>query len=697
MHPQITRDRAGACPICGMALEPMAAGGAEDDTELRSMSRRFWISLALSAPLLFFEMGHMTAAHSSGDPDSARALVLLQLALAAPVCTWAAWPFYVRAVESVRNKSPNMFTLIAMGVLASFGLSVVAALFPGIFPASFRDASGQVAVYFEASALIVTLVLLGQVLELRARRQTRDSVRMLLSLAPATARRIRDGKDSDVPLGDVRPGDRLRVRPGEKIPVDGVVLEGRSAVDESMISGESLPVEKTPGDRVIGATLNQTGAFVMRAERVGSETVLSRIVAMVAQAQRSRAPIQRLADRVSGIFVPVVIVIAAITFGAWALLGPEPRLAHAVVSAVAVLMIACPCALGLATPMSVMVATGKGARTGVLFRDAEAIEAMRRVDTLVIDKTGTLTQGKPRLVSVLPAGRYDELELVRLAATLERGSEHPIAAAIVSAAGERGIALGEASDFKVSPGKGVRGTVDRRAIAVGNRLLLLEEALIDSSPLEQSAEALREKGATVLFVAVDGAPAGVLGIADPVKPDAAPAIRALRASGIRVLMVTGDGRTAALGVARQVGIDEVHAEVLPEGKVEIVRRLQEMEAVVAMAGDGINDAPALALAQVGIAMGTGSDIAMESAAITLVRGDLRGIGRARRLSRLTVANIRQNLFFAFAYNVILVPVAAGVLYPGFGILVSPVLATAAMSLSSVSVIGNALRLKRAAV
>jgi Cu+-exporting ATPase len=680
-----------------MALEPIGAGGAEDDTELRDMSRRFWISAALAIPLLFLSMGHMAAGRLLGAMNSARAPALLQLALAAPVCTWAAWPFYVRAVESVRNKSPNMFTLIAMGVLASFGLSVAATLVPGIFPASFRDTSGQVAVYFEASALIVTLVLLGQVLELRARRQTRDAVRVLLSLAPATARRIRDGKDSDVMLEDVRPGDRLRVRAGEKIPVDGVVLEGRGAVDESMISGEALPAEKNPGDRVIGATVNQTGAFVMRAERVGSETVLSRIVAMVEQAQRSRAPIQKLADRVSGIFVPAVIAIAAITFVAWALLGPEPRLTHAVVSAVAVLMIACPCALGLATPMSVMVATGRGARTGVLFRNAEAIEAMRRVDTLVIDKTGTLTEGKPKLVSVLPAGRYGESELVRLAATLERGSEHPIASAIAIAAMERGLVLGEAADFKGVSGKGVRGTVDGRAIAVGNRLLLLEDARIDSSPLEPSAEALREDGRTVVFVAVDGALAGLLGIADPVKPVAASAVRALQASGIRVIMATGDGRTVALGVARQVGIDEVHADVSPEGKVEIVKRLHERGAVVAMAGDGINDAPALAQAQVGIAMGTGSDIAMEIAAITLVRGDLRGIERARRLSRKTVANIRQNLFFAFAYNVILVPVAAGVLYPAFGILVSPVLAAAAMSLSSVSVIGNALRLKRAAV
>ena len=697
MHPQVVRDKPGACPICGMALEPMAAGGAEDDTELRDMSRRFWISLALAAPLLLLEMGHMTAGGSLEVLGSARVRVLLQLALAAPVCTWAAWPFYVRAAQSVRNKSPNMFTLIAMGVLASFGMSVAGALVPGIFPASFRDASGQVAVYFEASALIVTLVLLGQVLELRARRQTRDAVRMLLSLAPATARRIRDGRDEDVLLEDVRLGDRLRVRSGERIPADGIVLEGRSDVDESMITGEALPVEKNPGDSVIGATVNRTGALVMRAERVGSESVLSRIVAMVEQAQRSRAPIQKLADRVSEIFVPAVIAVAAITFVAWAWLGPEPRLAHAVVSAVAVLIIACPCALGLATPMSVMVATGRGARTGVLFRDAEAIEAMRRVDTLVIDKTGTLTEGKPRLVSVLPAGRYGEPELVRLAATLERGSGHPIAAAIVSAAAERGMELGEATHLEGVTGKGVRGTVDGHAVAVGSRLLLLEEARIDGSPLEQSAEALREEGRTVVFVAVDGAPAGLLGIADPVKPDAAPAIRALRAEGIRVLMVTGDGRTAALGVARQVGIDEVHAEVLPEGKVEIVKRLHEKGAVVAMAGDGINDAPALAQAQVGIAMGTGSDIAMESAAITLVRGDLRGIGRARRLSRKTVANIRQNLFFAFAYNVILVPVAAGVLYPAFGILVSPVLAAAAMSLSSLSVIGNALRLKRAAV
>jgi len=696
MHPQVTRDRPGACPLCGMALEPTAAGGAEDDTELRDMSRRFWISAALAAPLLVLEMGHMAAGGSFQAPGPFSTRALIPLALAAPVCTWAAWPFYVRAVDSVRNKSLNMFTLIAIGVLASFGVSVAAVLVPGIFPASYRDASGEVAVYFEASALIVTLVLLGQVLELRARRQTRDAVRMLLALAPATARRIRDGQDEDVPLGDVLRGDRLRVRPGEKIPVDGVVLDGRSAVDESMISGEALPVEKNPGDAVIGATVNQTGAFVMRAERVGSDTVLSRIVAMVGEAQRSRAPIQNLADRVSAIFVPAVIAVAAITFAAWAWLGPEPRLSHAVLSAVAVLMIACPCALGLATPMSIMVATGRGARKGVLFRDAEAIEAMRRVNTLVIDKTGTLTEGKPRLVSVQPAGAYGEPDLVRFAATLERGSEHPIAAAIVGAAVERGIHLGDAADFRSITGKGVRGTVDGHSVAVGNSFLLAE-APIDASPLERSAEALREEGQTVVFVAIDGAPAGLLGVADPVKPDAAQAVRALRAEGIRVLMVTGDGRTVALGVARKVGIEEVHAEVLPEEKVEIVKRLQEKGAVVAMAGDGINDAPALAQAQVGIAMGTGSDIAMESAAITLVRGDLRGIERARRLSRKTVANIRQNLFFAFAYNIVLVPVAAGILYPAFGILVSPVLAAAAMSLSSVSVIGNALRLKQAAV
>ncbi len=697
MHPQIARDRPGSCPICGMALEPMGTG-AEDDSELRDMSRRFWVSVALVAPLVAIDMTEMIAGPSHGVPGAAaRARTLLELALATPVCTWVAWPFYVRAVESLRNKSPNMFTLIGLGVLASYLTSVAAALFPGAFPPSFRDSAGEVPVYFEASGAIVTLVLLGQVLELRARRQTRNAIGTLLGLAPATARRLEsDGSERDVLLGDVRAGDRLRVRPGEKIPVDGVVLEGVSAVDESMISGEPLPAERGPGDRVVGGTVNQTGSFVMRAERVGSETLLARIVAMVGEAQRSRAPIQRLADQVSAVFVPVVVLIAAATFLVWGTIGPEPRWAHAIVNAVAVLIIACPCALGLATPMSIMVATGRGASMGVLFRNAEAIEAMRRVDTLVTDKTGTLTEGKPRLVTIRPLGSYDETSLLRLAATLERHSSHPIASAIVQAAEERGIPLGEARGFTSAVGSGVRGRVDAHEVLVGTRALRVPSAA-DPAPLEREAETLRHQGRTVVFVLVDGAPAGILGVADPVKAGAREAIAMLHDEGIRVIMVTGDGRTTAEAVARELGIDEVRADVSPEGKMEIVKSLQGEGRFVAMAGDGINDAPALAQAQVGIAMGTGTDIAMESADVTLVRGDLNGIVRARRLSRHTMSNIRQNLFFAFVYNMLGVPVAAGVLYPATGLLLSPVVAAAAMSLSSVSVIGNALRLKRVSV
>jgi Cu+-exporting ATPase len=676
MHPQIVRDRPGACPICGMALEP-AGAGAEDDSELRDMSRRFWISLALVIPLVAVDMAAMVAGEHRR--------LLLELLLATPICTWAAWPFYARALESLRNRSPNMFTLIGLGVLASYLTSVAATLFPGI-PA-----------YFEASGAIVTLVLLGQVLELRARRQTRDAIRMLLDLAPATARRIEaDGSERDVPLGDVAAGDRLRVRPGEKIPVDGVVLEGASAVDESMISGEPMPREKGPGDRIVGGTLNQTGSFLLRAERVGSETLLARIVAMVGEAQRSRAPIQRLADRVSAVFVPIVVLVAAATFFTWAMIGPEPRWSHAIVNAVSVLIIACPCALGLATPMSIMVATGRGAKTGILFRNAESIEAMRRVDTLVTDKTGTLTEGRPRLVTVRPLTPYDERSLLKFAATLERASSHPIAASIVRGAETLGIPLGEPREFTGLTGSGVRGRVDAHEVRVGNRALMIETGA-DPAPLEAEAESLRREGQTVMFVSVDGALAGMLGVADPVKPDARDALATLRNEGIRVVMVTGDGSTTAGAVARALGIEEVHAEVSPEGKVSIVKRLQSEGRFVAMAGDGINDAPALAQAQVGIAMGNGTDIAMESAQITLVRGDLSGIVRARRLSRHTMSNIRHNLFFAFVYNVLGVPVAAGVLYPAFGLLLSPIIAAAAMSLSSVSVIGNALRLKRVTV
>jgi len=696
MHPQIVRDGPGACPLCGMALEPMGAA-PEDDSELRDMSRRLWVSVLLVVPLLILDMGGMLVGRPDGLIAAPRALSLVELLLATPVCVWAAWPFYVRAVDSLRHRSPNMFTLIALGVFTSYVTSVFAALWPGVFPASFREASGQVPVYFEAAGAIVTLVLLGQVLELRARRRTRDAIRLLLGLNPTTARRVGPGGlEEDVPLGSVAVGDRVRVRPGEKVPVDGAVLEGESLVDESMISGEPMPVEKGPGARVVGGTVNQTGSFVLRAERVGHETLLARIVAMVGEAQRSRAPIQKLADRAAGIFVPVVILIAAITFMVWALGGPEPRLAHAFVNAVAVLIIACPCALGLATPMSILVATGRGARMGILFRNAESIEAMRGVDTLVIDKTGTLTAGKPRLVAVHSRVPGGEAALLRDAASLERRSSHPIAAAILEGARERGVSPGGAVGFASVTGRGVRGTVDGRAVAVGNRALLGDDGTGPHS-LDREAEALREKGQTAMFVSVDGIRAGLLGVADPVKPSAREAIRSLHREGIRVIMVTGDSRATANAVARDVGIDEVEAEVTPEAKVEIVKRLQAEGRTVAMAGDGINDAPALARAQVGIAMGTGTDIAMESADITLLRGDLLGIVRARRLSRKTVANIRQNLFFAFVYNTLGVPIAAGILYPAFGILLSPVIAAAAMSLSSVSVIGNALRLKRAAL
>ena len=693
MHPQIVRDGPGACPICGMALEPMG-GEVEDDRELHDMSRRLAVSAALVLPLLILEMGGMLAGGHGGGVG-ARAWILFLLAT--PVCTWGAWPFYVRAVASVRNRSLNMFTLIGLGVFTSYASSALAILAPGIFPASFRDASGSVPDYFEASGVIVALVLLGQVLELRARRRTRTAIRMLLGLNPATAHRLGpEGSEQEVPLGEVQVEDRLRVRPGEKIPVDGVVLEGVSTVDESMVSGESLPVEKRPAARVVGGTLNRTGSFVMRAERVGSDTLLARIVMMVGEAQRSRAPIQRLADRVSAIFVPVVILIAIVTFVAWALAGPAPRLAYALVNAISVLVIACPCALGLATPMSIQVATGRGARMGVLFRNAEAIEAMRQVDVLLVDKTGTLTEGRPTLVAVLPVAPFQEPELLRLAASVERGSSHPFGEAIVRGAEERGIRVDASEGFQALSGKGVRGLVSGRRVAVGTSALLDEEGA-DGTSLTSQAAAFRAEGQSVLFVAVDGALAGLLSVADPIKPGASQALEALRASGIHVIMVTGDGRATALAVARRLGIEEVHAEVLPEDKAGIVKRLEEEDHVVAMAGDGINDAPALAQASVGIAMGTGTDVAMESAAITLVKGDLLGIVQARRLSLATVSNIRQNLFFAFFYNAIGVPIAAGALYPMFGILLRPVIAAAAMSLSSVSVILNALRLNRTRV
>jgi len=697
MHPEIVRDAPGSCPICGMALEPLVATGDEAaNPELRDMTRRFWTAVALLLPLLVVAMGDMVPGQPLARVLPAARRSSLELLLATPICTWAAWPFYQRAVASIRNRSLNMFTLIGLGVSVAFGYSVVATLFPGVFPATFRLPEGTVPVYFEAAGSIVALILLGQVLELRARAAAGSAIRALLDLAPKTARRILDsGAEADVPLETLERGDRLRVRPGERIPTDGVVLEGSSPVDESMLSGEPLPVPKQPGDRVTGATLNGNGSLILRAEQVGADTVLARIVALVAEAQRSRAPIQRLADRVSGYFVPAVILVAALTFAIWSAFGPEPRMAHGLVNAVAVLIIACPCALGLATPMSIMVATGRGARLGVLFRDAQAIELLRDVDTLVIDKTGTLTEGKPRLVTVLPEPGISEHQLLRLAATLERGSEHPLAAAVVAGSVTRGIQLGpEPEGFASIAGKGVRGRIDGHEVALGNRGFL-DELGVATTELEHRAEALRREGQTLVFLALDRKAAGLLGIADPLKPGAGDAVRALRSQGIRVVMLTGDNRTTADAVARQLGLDAVIAELLPEQKLATVKQLQAEGRCVAMAGDGINDAPALAQAQVGIAMGTGSDIAMESAEVTLVNGDLRGIVRALALSRRTMRNIRQNLLFAFLYNSAGVPIAAGVLYPAFGLLLSPIIAAAAMSLSSVSVIGNSLRLRLA--
>jgi P-type Cu+ transporter len=695
MHPQIVRAGPGACPICGMALEPRVMTADQENPELRDMSRRFWFAVALSVPLLLIAMGDTLPGHPVSRLISPRIRTVLELVLATPVCVWAAWPFYVRAVTSVRNRSLNMFTLIGLGVFVGYGYSLVAATIPGVFPASFRDPSGEVAVYFEAAAVIVALILLGQVLELRARSQTGNAIRQLLGLQAKTARRMGDdGTEEDVPLDAVAVGNRLRVRPGEKVPVDGVVLEGASAIDESMVSGEPIPVEKHAGDRVVGATVNGTGSLVMRAEKVGADTLLARIVEMVAAAQRSRAPIQKLADRVAGWFVPAVIVIAVITFAVWAALGPEPRMTHALINAVAVIIIACPCALGLATPLSIMVATGKGASSGILFRNAEAIEVLRKVDTLLVDKTGTLTEGKPRLMAVHAAAGFDDRLVLRLAASLERGSEHPLAAAIVDGAAQRGLPIADAAGFQSVTGKGVRGTVDGADVALGNATLMTDLA-VDTGALTVRADALRAEGQTVMFVAVKGRAAGLLAVADPIKSTTSEAIRALHDEGIRVVMLTGDNRATAHAVARRLGIDDVVAEVLPDQKVEAVKRLQHEGHIVAMAGDGINDAPALAQAQVGIAMGTGTDVAMESAAVTLVKGDLRGIVRARRLSRRTMSNIKQNLFFAFVYNSAGVPIAAGVLYPVFGLLLSPVIAAAAMSFSSVSVVGNSLRLRRA--
>jgi Cu+-exporting ATPase len=696
MHPQIVRDRPGSCPICGMALELRTVSlDEEENPELVDMRRRFWVSTALTVPVFAIGMSDLIPGEPLQRLLPPGILTWIQLLLASPVVLWCGWPFFVRAWQSLVNRSLNMFTLIGSGIGVAYFYSVVATVFPNIFPHAFRQHGGAVPVYFEAAAVITTLVLLGQVLELKARSQTGAAIKALLGLAPKTARRIcEDGSDEDVPLDQVQVGDRLRVRPGEKVPVDGVVLEGSSAIDESMVTGEPIPVEKHADDRVIGATVNGTGSFVMRAERVGAETLLAQIVQMVAEAQRSRAPIQKLADVVSGYFVPTVIAIAVITFAVWSVWGPEPRMAYGLVNAVAVLIIACPCALGLATPMSIMVATGKAAQSGVLFKSAEAIEIMRKVDTLVVDKTGTLTEGKPKLASVVATEALDEQTLLRLAASLERGSEHPLAAAIVAGAQERGVELTNATAFASLTGKGVSGEVDGHRVSLGNRALL-DELKMDPGELAAKAESLRADGQTVMFVVVDDKAAGLVGVADPIKETTPEAIRQLHEEGIRIVMLTGDSRTTAGAVAKKLDLDEVVAEVLPDQKVEAVKKLQTEGRFVAMAGDGINDAPALAQAQVGIAMGTGTDVAMKSADVTLVKGDLRGIVRARVLSQLTMKNIKQNLFFAFIYNSLGVPIAAGVLYPFFGVLLSPMIAAAAMSFSSVSVIANALRLRSA--
>ncbi|MFB4203244.1 copper-translocating P-type ATPase [Arhodomonas sp. KWT2] len=698
MHPEVVSDAPGECPKCGMALEPQQVSAAPaENPELKDMTRRFWVSLVLALPVLALAMGGMVPGVDMQALVPHAVRNWLEFALATPVVLWGGWPFFVRGWRSIVNRSLNMFTLIALGVGVAYVYSVVAAIAPGLFPASFRGVGGRVDVYFEAAAMIVTLVLIGQVMELRARSQTNAAIQSLLGLAPKTARRIDDdGSEADVPLESVQIGDRLRVRPGEKVPVDGSVIEGGSSVDESMITGEPMPVAKASGDRVIGATVNGRGSLIIEAERVGSDTLLSRIVEMVAEASRSRAPIQNLVDVVAAYFVPAVVAAAVITFAIWALVGPEPAMAYALINAVAVLIIACPCALGLATPMSIMVASGKGATAGVLFRDAEAIQTLRRVDTLVVDKTGTLTEGRPRLQEVSVADGFGEDDVLCLAATLERGSEHPLAAAIVDGAGERGVELKRYSDFESITGKGVRGAIDGRRVALGNRALM--DALgIDAQALTERAESLRAEGRTAMFVAVDDRVAGLIAVADPVKAGTPEAVRALHDEGVSITMLTGDSRTTAEAVARELGIDEVIAEVLPEQKAEQVQALQSQGRFVAMAGDGINDAPALARAQVGIAMGTGTDVAMESAGVTLVKGDLRGIVRARRLSRATMRNIKQNLFFAFVYNSLGVPVAAGVLYPVFGVLLSPIIAAAAMSLSSVSVVGNSLRLRRLSI
>jgi len=712
MHPEIVQDHPGSCPKCGMALEPRGVATEEDSRELDDMSRRFWLSAALAIPVFLSAMAAEFSPEVLAGIISARQRQWLELILATPVVLWGGWPFFVRGWRSVLTWNLNMFTLIALGVGVAWSYSLAAVFAPGIFPKSVYNAMGVVPVYFEAAAVITALVLLGQVLELRARSHTNAAIKLLLGLAPNSARIVRsDGREEDIPLEQVQPGDSLRVRPGEKVPVDGVVTGGASHVDESMVSGEPIPVAKSAGDRLIGATINATGSLLMRAEKVGADTLLAQIVNMVAVAQRSRAPIQKLADVVAGYFVPVVVLVALITFAAWGIWGPEPQLAHAVINAVAVLIIACPCALGLATPMSIMVGTGQGAMIGVLFKNAEALEVLRKVDTLVIDKTGTLTQGKPKLVSIISLDGFQEQDVLRWAASLERASEHPLAEAIVRGAADRKVNLVQVDDFQSVTGKGVTGNVEGHRVALGN-LKLLESLGIDAGDLVRRADKLRAEGQTVMLLAIDGkaggktAPAfsalppsmvvaGLIGVADPIKETTPEAIRALHAEGMRIVMLTGDSRKTAEAVAARLEIDQVQAEVLPEQKAQIVKQLQAEGRIVAMAGDGINDAPALAQAQVGIAMGTGTDVAMESAGVTLVKGDLRGIVRARRLSRATMGNIRQNLFFAFIYNALGVPIAAGVLYPFFGLLLSPMIAAAAMSFSSVSVIGNALRLRRA--
>jgi Cu+-exporting ATPase len=693
MHPQVRETSNTGCPICGMALEPETATPEEDTSELDDMTRRFWLGVVLSVPLLVIAMGEMVPGVTLPGFMKTPAFNWVQAALATPVVAWCGWPFFVRGWRSIVNRSPNMFTLIALGTGVAYAYSLAATAAPGLFPETLRGHDGRVPVYFESAAVITTLVLLGQVLELRARRATSGAIRALLQLTPPTARIVReDGREEDIALEAVKTGDRLRVRPGESVPVDGEILEGRSTLDESMVTGEPVPVDKAAGDTVTGGTVNQTGGFVMTATHVGDETLLARIVKMVAEAQRSRAPIQGLADTVSGWFVPAVVLVAVVTFVIWLLAGPEPRFAHALVNAVAVLIIACPCALGLATPMSIMVATGKGAQAGVLIRNADALETMEKVDTLVVDKTGTLTEGHPELSVVEPVDGFSEADLLRLAAGVETGSEHPLAAAIVRGAEARGINPGSATGFQSTTGEGAEAEVDGQRVAVGNAKLMGRLGAFDET-LASKADAFRAKGQTVMFVAVDGSPAGLIGVADPIKATTQEAINRLHAEGLRIVMLTGDNETTARAVAETLGIDEVHADVSPGDKKDVVATLQAAGAVVAMAGDGINDAPALALADVGIAMGTGTDVAMESAGVTLVKGDLMGAAKARKLSHATMRNIRQNLFFAFVYNSLGVPVAAGILYPFFGLLLSPMIAAAAMSLSSVSVITNALRLR----